>query len=114
MHFIMLEKGTFLKPKIYTNRHSAPFNGVSRMLYPPLLHPMNWSVKRGYDTILGRAGDSEIVTFGNYLAELFAPFLAYRRASSHNAMLAWQDIPNSGQNFTLRDALVASERRLGP
>ncbi len=50
----------------------------------------------------------------NYLAELFAPFLAYPRASSHNPMLAEQDMPNSGQNFTLRDALVASERRLGP
>jgi hypothetical protein len=48
------------------------------------------------------------------LAELFAPFLAYPRASSHNAMLTREGMPNSGQNFTLCDALVASERRLGP
>jgi hypothetical protein len=54
------------------------------------------------------------VRFANYLAELFAPFLAYPRASSHNAMLAREGMPNSGKNFTLCDALVASERRLGP
>jgi hypothetical protein len=34
------------------------------MLYPPLLKAVNWSVKRRYDTILGRAGDSEIVALG--------------------------------------------------
>ena len=52
--------------------------------------------------------------FGNYLAELLAPFLPYPRASSYNAMLARQDMPKSGQNLILCDALVASERRLGP
>jgi tetratricopeptide (TPR) repeat protein len=40
--------------------------------------------------------------FGNSLAELFAPFLAYPRASSDNAMLVRQDMPNSGQNYSLR------------
>ena len=59
-------------------------------------------------------GDDENCHFANYLAELFAPFLAYPRASSHNAMLAREGMPNSGKNFTLCDALVASERRLGP
>ena len=36
---------------------------------PPLLHPMNWSVKRRYDTIWGRAGDSEIVNWEIILRE---------------------------------------------
>jgi hypothetical protein len=60
------------------------------------------------------AGDDEIVTLRIICPELFAPFLPYPRASSHNAMLAREDMPNSGQNFTLCDALVASERRLDP
>ena len=60
------------------------------------------------------AQDSEMCDWANYSAELFAPFLPYPGASSHNAMLARQAMPDSGQNFTLCEALIASERRLGP
>jgi hypothetical protein len=52
--------------------------------------------------------------FANYLDELFAPFLPYPGTSFYNAMLARQAMPDSGQNFTLCEALIASERRLGP
>ena len=75
---------------------------------------MNWSVKRRYVTIWGGAGDSKIVTLGIIWPELFAPFLPYPGASFYNAMLARQAMPDSGQNFTLCEALIASERRLGP
>jgi hypothetical protein len=41
-------------------------SGVNRVEFSgegaPLLHPMNWSVKRRYDTIFGRAGDNVCVT----------------------------------------------------
>jgi hypothetical protein len=63
---------------------------------PPLFR-MNWSVKRRHVTILRGAGDAKIVTLRIILAELFAPFLAYPRASSHNAMLARQDMPIAGK-----------------
>jgi hypothetical protein len=76
--------------------------------------PTHELVRKGrYDTILGGAGENEMLLC-ELLAELFAPFLACPRASSHNAMLARQDMPNSGQNFTLCDALIATEGRLGP
>jgi hypothetical protein len=52
--------------------------------------------------------------FGNSLAELFAPFLACPRASSRNATLARQRYAQIARKFYSCDALVASERRLGP
>jgi hypothetical protein len=67
---------------------------------------MNWSVK-DYDTTAGGAGENVLLC--ELLSELFAPFLACPRASSRNAMLARQDMQNGGQNFTLCDALVATE-----
>ena len=41
----------------------------------------------------------------------FLLLFCHTHAHSINAMLAREDMPNSGQNFTLCDALVASERR---
>jgi hypothetical protein len=64
--------------------------------------------KATYVTIAGGAGENEMLLC-ELLAELFAPFLACSRASSRNAILARQDMPNSGQNFTLCDALIATE-----
>jgi hypothetical protein len=40
---------------------------------------------------------SDKFSLANYVAELLAPFLAYPRASSHNAMLARQDMPIAGK-----------------
>jgi hypothetical protein len=46
--------------------------------YPPLLHPINWSVKGRYDTIFGGAGGwRKNVGFGNYFCViLWAIFCA--------------------------------------
>jgi hypothetical protein len=52
------------------------------MLYPPLAHSVNWSVKRRYDTILGRAGDSTIVSFQIIWRLFFHAILGPFRARS--------------------------------
>jgi hypothetical protein len=62
----------------------------------------------------GEQGMTKILALRIILAELFAPFLPYPGTSFYNAMLARQAMPDSGQNFTLCEALIASERRLGP
>ena len=59
-------------------------------------------------------GTAKIVTLPIIWPNFLLLFWHTLRASSHNAMLARQRYANSGQNFTLCDALVASERRLGP
>jgi len=69
---------------------------LAGVVRPPLLR-MNWSVK---DVMIqsweGSRGQQDC-DFANDLAELLAPFLAYPRASSHNAMLARQDMPIAGK-----------------
>ena len=79
---------------------------LAGVVRPPLLR-MNWSVKRRYDAIAGGAGENVL------LCELLANFLLlFWHAHAHPlVMRCWRVriCQIAGQNFTLCDALIATE-----
>ena len=84
---------------------------LAGVVRPPLLR-MNWSVKDVMIQSWEEAGDSRIVTLRTIWPNFWLLFWHTHAHPLITGLLAWQDMANGGQNFTLCDALVASERRL--
>jgi hypothetical protein len=74
---------------------------------------MNWSVKDIMIQSSGEQGMTKILALRIIWQKFLLLFCHTQAHPLHNAMLARQAMPDGGQNFTLCEALIAFERRLG-